>query len=152
MRTKDIVGRIILIIAVLLLIVGCDDDDDILIESTGLYAVWAPTSATVDGVVQDNLPEYFEWDETGADRVTMELFDDSTILINYYVSDSVVEYEGGTAVIQGSEIVLTATSENGVPGDSDLILDGTWEVSGSTLAFRFTESDEEHVQVWTKME
>ncbi len=127
----------VLVILMTLIFVGCSDDEESPTNTTNdfpsqLVGTWAHDSVTVNGTAQSQA-DFFEWDQD-TQRAQTTIHSNSTQKYEEFdAQNSVVWYDEGTLTITGQTIVGQVTSENGQPVTPYTSINGTWNLTGSTL-------------------
>ena len=100
---------------------------------------------------EQSLADFYEWSE-GTVGVHITFNANSIYDVNEFdVSDSTLYYESGIYTTVGSQIVVTATSQNGSAITPAVFFDGSWAISGNTLTLTTSSEGTTIVLTWTKV-
>jgi len=131
----------LLFTTMLLLVVGCDSDDDIAGPDTSeLFATWSHTSVTINGV-DENVADFFDWSPETVDLHSTFNENSTFDVVELDASNDTLYTESGTLTINGTQLILTATSANGTAITPRVNFDGTWVISGNTLTLTAVDGD-----------
>ncbi|RKX29739.1 MAG: hypothetical protein DRP47_00915 [Candidatus Zixiibacteriota bacterium] len=131
---KHLLGWFILVALLSFVIAGCGDDNatgnndgNVPAELTG---AWTFSSVTLDGSAQD-LAEFFEWDASAVSAQVIISADFTQEYRELNNQNYVLWYDGGTFSIDGQNLTMIDTSQEGQTIDPDTTFSGTWEVNGN---------------------
>ncbi len=125
----------------LLLAVGCDSDDDIVGPDTSeLFAIWSHTAVTINGA-DENVADFFDCSPGTVDLHSTFNENSTFDVVELDASNDTLYTESGTLTINGTHLIVTATSANGISITPRVNFDGTWVISGNILTLTAVDGD-----------
>jgi hypothetical protein len=136
---RSLISLLSLMLLMTVVVIGCSDDDDdnpagsnTATFPTDLAGTWEQQSVSFNGVSQD-IATFFDWD-TSAIKATITMFTDYTHRYEELdAQDSILYYDEGTLTLDGQNVTVVVTSENGQAITPDTTCVGTWAVVGNLL-------------------
>ncbi len=150
----NLISILSLLLLLAFVVIGCGDDDNPADSNTttfptSLAGTWEQQSVTFNGVDQD-IATFFDWD-TSAVKATVTMFTDYTQRYEELdAQDSILFYDEGTIGLDGQNVTVVVTSQNGQAITPDTTCVGTWVVAGNLLTIMQTQAADTVIMVMAK--
>ena len=115
---------------------------------TEAVGVWAIGSVTINGEAADPA-DFFEWDEATVTSRLWTYYNNTYLAQELDADDDVVYYDSGDAIIDGQDLTIQMTNENGTASPPEVSFQGSWAVNSGDLVLTQTDGGDTFVLIWT---